>query len=99
MNRILILGASGFIGNAIYKELLPYFNVFGTYCTSQPEFDENQVFFQFDIKKDSIESVLEEVKPNYIISSLRGSFKSQHTIHEHLVNYTLNQKKCRILYY
>jgi len=98
LNRILILGASGFIGNAIYKELLPYFNVFGTYCTSQPEFDENQVFFQFDVEKDSIESVLEKVKPNYIISSLRGNFKSQLTIHEQLVNYTLKQKKCRILY-
>ena len=98
MNRILILGASGFIGNAIYKELLPYFNVYGTYCTSQPEFDENQVLFQFDVKNNTIESVLEKVKPNFIISSLRGDFISQFNIHQKLVNYTLKQKNCRILY-
>jgi len=98
LNRILILGASGFIGNAIYKELLPYFNVYGTYCTSQPEFDENQVLFQFDVKNNTIESVLEKVKPNFIISSLRGDFISQFNIHQKLVNYTLKQKNCRILY-
>ncbi len=98
MNRILILGASGFIGNAIYKELLPYFNVYGTYCTSQPEFDENQVLFQFDVKNDSIESILEKVNPNFIISSLRGDFNSQFNLHQQLVNYTLKQKNCRILY-
>jgi len=98
LNRILILGASGFIGNAIYKELLPYFNVYGTYCTSQPEFDENQVLFQFDVKNDSIESILEKVNPNFIISSLRGDFNSQFNLHQQLVNYTLKQKNCRILY-
>ena len=32
-HRILILGASGYLGNAIYKELGPYFRTFGTYRT------------------------------------------------------------------
>ncbi|HPE83401.1 MAG TPA: dTDP-4-dehydrorhamnose reductase, partial [Aequorivita sp.] len=30
-NRILILGGSGFLGNALYKELLSYFDVHCTY--------------------------------------------------------------------
>ncbi len=98
MNRILILGASGFIGNAIYKELLPYFNVFGTYFSSKQEFEENKVLFQFDVEKENINTILEEVQPNFIISSLRGDFESQFNIHQQLVKYTLKQKKCRILY-
>ncbi len=98
MNRILILGASGFIGNAIYKELLPYFNVSGTYFSSKPEFEENKVLFQFNVEKDNINTILEEVQPNFIISSLRGDFESQFNIHQQLVEYILKQKKCRILY-
>ena len=31
LKRILILGASGFIGQALYKELSPYYATFGTY--------------------------------------------------------------------
>ena len=34
-HRILILGASGFLGQAIYKELYAYYNTFGTYCTDK----------------------------------------------------------------
>ena len=97
-NKILILGASGFIGNAIYKELLPYFDVFGTYCTSHTNFDENQVLFQFDVSKDSILPILKEIKPNYIISSIRGDFKSQYNIHQEIRDYILETTNCNILY-
>jgi len=98
LNRVLILGASGFIGNAIYKELLPYFNVSGTYFSSKPEFDDNKVLYKFDVEKGNINTILEEVEPNFIISSLRGDFVSQYNIHQQLVEYTLKQKKCRVLY-
>ena len=47
--RILILGASGFLGNAIYKELLSYFDVSGTYYSSGDQFDDNQVFHQYSL--------------------------------------------------
>jgi len=97
-NKILILGASGFIGKAIYKELLPYFDVYGTYCTSQPDLDENQVLFQFDVSKDSILPILKEIQPNYIISSLRGDYKSQYHIHQDIRDYTLEASNCMILY-
>ena len=39
-NTILILGASGFIGNVLYKELLSYFDVYGTYCQNT-DFKDN----------------------------------------------------------
>ncbi len=97
-NKILILGASGFIGRAIYKELLPYFDVYGTYSTSHPDFDENQVLYQYDILKDDINYILEKVKPNFIISSLRGNYNTQIKIHQQLIKHTQNQTNCRLLY-
>ena len=97
-NKILILGASGFIGNVLYKELLPYFDVYGTYRSSNPEFDNNKIMFPFNVEKDDINSILNKVEPNYIISSLRGGFKDQLRIHQDVLNYTLKSVDCKLIY-
>ncbi len=98
MNKILILGASGFIGNVLYKELLPYFDVYGTYHSSKAEFDDNKIMFQFNLESDDINSILNKVKPNYIISSLKGEFKDQLKVHQELLNYSLASIDCKIMY-
>ena len=64
MNRILILGASGFIGNTLYKELLPYYDVYGTYFTANDFLQENQVMHHFDVTKDDIDELLNSIQPN-----------------------------------
>ena len=97
-NRILILGASGFIGNAIYKELTSYFDVYGTYHTANKALDDNNVMFQFNVEKDNINDTLNKVNPNYIISSLRGPFKDQLRVHQETLNYTLSAVNCKIIY-
>ncbi|PKA84261.1 dTDP-4-dehydrorhamnose reductase [Ulvibacter sp. MAR_2010_11] len=97
-NRILILGASGFIGNSLYKELMPYFDVYGTYCHDDAAMKHNQVFFQFDIEKDSVLAVLEKIKPNVVISSLRGRYEYQLKVHNEIINYVLSQNDCRLLF-
>ncbi len=97
-NKIFILGASGFIGKAIYKELLSYFDVYGTYYTSQIDFEDNHVLFYLNIEKDSVLPILEKVKPNFIISSLRGDFKAQYKIHQQLIKYVKKTQNCRILF-
>ncbi|MDC6366995.1 MULTISPECIES: sugar nucleotide-binding protein [Flavobacteriaceae] len=84
--RILILGASGFIGNAIYKELCSYFDTYGTYC-SNATFSNNKQFYKYDLEEDDIFRVLEKVKPQVIISSLRGNFGAQIQAHQHLMEY------------
>ena len=53
--RILIFGASGFLGNAIYKELCSYFNTFGTYCTDNKEYEKNQHFIQYKVEEDDVD--------------------------------------------
>ncbi len=73
--RILILGASGFIGNAIYKELCSYFRTYGTYNTNSKDFEKNQHFFQYNVEEDDVFEILNAIKPTIIISALRGNFR------------------------
>ena len=95
--RILILGASGFLGQAIYKELCSYFKTFGTYCTDNKEYSQNKHFFQYDIREDDIFEVLEAVRPSIIISALRGDFALQVIAHQHLAEY-VKSHSCRIIF-
>ena len=97
-NKILILGASGFIGNTLYKELLPYFDVYGTYFSAKNEFKNNQVMYFFDVEKDDINVVLNKVNPNYIISSLQGDFKAQYKVHQEINDFVLDAINCKIIY-
>lgn len=92
MNTILILGASGFIGNTLYKELCSYFNVYGTYC-SQKSFRGNQHFVHFDMEIDGVDAILKQVKPHIIISALRGDFEGQIEVHDVLIDYIKNSDR------
>jgi dTDP-4-dehydrorhamnose reductase len=95
--RILILGASGFIGNAIYKELCSYFRTFGTYNTNNKTLENNQHFFQYNIEEDDVFEILNTIKPTIIISSLRGDFSAQIIAHQHISEYIL-QNKARLIF-
>lgn len=85
--KILILGASGFIGNALYKELCAYYDTYGTYCSARRSFESNQRFFRYDMEEDDVYTLLEKIRPQIIISALRGDFSAQIQAHRHLVEY------------
>lgn len=91
-HRILILGASGFLGNAIYRELCSYFKTFGTYNKSNIQFEKNNHFFQYNIEEDDVYEILDIVKPTIIISSIRGDFSKQVIVHQHLAEYVFSKK-------
>lgn len=95
--RIVILGASGFIGKAIYKELCSYFKTFGSYNTQTNFYKKNQQFFHYDHENDDVYEILEAYKPSIIISSLRGNFATQILAHQHIIEY-VNQNKCRLIF-
>jgi dTDP-4-dehydrorhamnose reductase len=96
-HRILILGASGFLGNAIYHELCSYFNTFGTYLTERTEYTNNQHFFQYNVEEDDIVEILELVKPSIIISAIRGEFSSQVIAHRHISEF-IKSHKCKLVF-
>ncbi len=89
---IFVLGASGFIGNALYNELCPYFKTYGTYCRDNKNFDKNRHFFQYNIEEDDIFELLNIIKPTVIISALRGNFAAQIIAHKHLSEYSIEHK-------
>ena len=95
---ILILGASGFLGNAIYKELCPYFKTFGTYNTPQPFFEKNKHFFQYNVEEDDVFEILDVVNPTVIISALRGDFSAQVIAHMHICDYLKTHHTCKIIF-
>ena len=97
MKSILILGASGFIGNSIYRELCPFFDTYGTY-NSAKGYDQNKHFYLFNFEKDGLGNILNEVKPKLIISALRGDFNAQLETHEFLIHFVRN-KNCRVLFF
>ena len=96
-HRILILGASGFIGNAIYKELCSYFKTFGTYRVPHKTFTSNNHFLQYNVEQDDVYEVLEATRPSIIISALRGDFHAQTIAHQHIAEYVLDHD-CKIIF-
>ena len=91
-HKILIIGASGFLGSSIYKELCSYFRTFGTYNISNKTLEKNKHFFQFNIEEDDIYEILDIVKPTIIISALRGDFSKQVLMHQHIAEYVFANK-------
>lgn len=89
--RILILGASGFLGHAIYKELGSYYDTYGTYHTARKTFAENGRFFHYDMASDDVYEILERIRPQIVISALRGDFATQIDVHGHLTQYVATQ--------
>jgi dTDP-4-dehydrorhamnose reductase len=95
MNKILIFGGSGSLGQAVFKELNPFFDVYSTYY-SQIHFKKNKRYFYFNISNE-FNDLLKKTNPNLIISSLKGDFDLQITFHEKLIKYC-EENKIKLLF-
>lgn len=85
MNRILVLGASGFIGKTVSCYLKKEHMVFGTFCNHRDNSLPDVSMRYLDVKEpDAVRPILEEIRPDWIISGLRGDFESQLVFHERL---------------
>jgi len=87
--RILIVGGSGFIGNAIYRELCNFYDTYGTYYSARRAYEGNQQFFKYDMEEDDVFQLLERIRPQLIISAVRGNFSAQIQAHQHIVEYIM----------
>lgn len=97
-HTILIIGASGFIGNALYKEVCSYFETHGTYYLQEEQFKENQVFHHYDTEKGGIAEILKTVNPSVIISCYKGDQKSSFQEHKVICEYIKAHHFSRLLY-
>lgn len=86
---VLVLGASGMIGNAIFQDLSTEFTVYGTYCGHMPDTWANRSV-HFDVSnKNELADILQTAKPDVVVSSLRGDFTDQQNRHTELAEYLL----------
>ncbi|MDR7071610.1 sugar nucleotide-binding protein [Fictibacillus barbaricus] len=84
MEKVLILGASGLVGRALINELNDRFDVYGTYSSTQPSLPENRQF-QLEIQEiESLQGIIQSIKPDIVISCLRGEFIQQLKFHKEL---------------
>lgn len=89
----MILGASGLLGSVLYKELSPYYDVYGTYAKNNEAHNLNKRMFQWDAETETISLLLEELAPDLIISAIRGDFAAQTHIHFEIIAYLLKFQK------
>ena len=95
MTKVLIIGGSGYLGYTIFKELNPFYDVYGTY-NKNIDFKKNKRFYNFNLK-NNFNQILKEVNPNLIISSLKGDFNDQIFFHEKLIMYC-DKKNIKLLF-
>lgn len=98
VKNILVLGASGTVGAAVFKLFSrdKNFNTVGTYFSSAQ--GEASPFIQFSVEfPNDIFSILKQVRPDVVISSLRGDFDKQLTTHANIANYLMSNSG-RLIY-
>lgn len=100
MNKILILGGSGLVGKAIINEINKYnqFEVYSTYF-EKPILLNQDRSFKFNIEDlDNIIRMLNTLKPNIIVSCLRGDFNKQLMLHIKIAEY-LNKNGGKLYFF
>lgn len=93
MNKILILGGSGLVGKAIANEMDKFHNKFDVYTTyfKNPASVSKNKSFKLDIEdSNNIKDILDILKPEIVISCLRGDFNRQLDIHIRVAEYLRN---------
>jgi len=89
--KILILGASGTVGKPLFQVLSEKYEVSGTFNRNKPTDIDDEYWHKFDITDiSSLNTLLETVRPNLIISSLTGNFEQQLEVHKQLEKYLQN---------
>lgn len=98
--KILILGASGFCGSYIKKYFTDRgYTVYGTYRHFRTAYREDLYMLPFSVEEtEKITGILQEIKPQTVISCLRGDFEQQLKVHEILADY-IKEKESRRLFY
>lgn len=95
--KILVLGASGLVGQALMTELSSSFEVYGTYHQTQLNVkDDHQL--QWSITEiDKILNWIDELNPHIIISCLRGDFEIQLEVHNQIIQ-KIKSAKTKLLF-
>ena len=83
MNKVLVLGGSGLVGKAIVSEMNKNkeFQIYTTYFESPMTLDQDRSFILNIEDTSNIISILNILKPQIVISCLRGEYYKQLILH------------------
>jgi len=98
MQRLLILGASGLVGRALIQECKDAFDIYGTYFSQTIDISSDKQFRLGIEREEKLKEILNEVKPDLIISSLRGEFEQQLHFHQTLA-LEIQDKNCTLYFF
>lgn len=84
MEKVLILGASGLVGRALLDEFKDRFDLYGTYSTSLTSLPYEKQFHLEVQQIDKLKEIIQLIKPDIVISCLRGDFEQQFKLHKGL---------------
>lgn len=97
--KILVLGASGFTGTFLLNYFRTKAEVYGTYCTNNMKYENDDTMIHYDLEKEgSTKGLLDKVHPDVIISCLRGDFKLQLQAHKAIVSYLKMRPNSKLVY-
>ena len=99
--KILVLGASGYVGSAVKKALCAEgFDAAGSYCAKKNLFEGDPSFYFCDItQRGSLVQLLNLVRPQVIFSCLRGDYAAQLAAHKTAAEFILQQREGRFFYF
>lgn len=84
MQKVLILGASGLVGRALVDELQHGFDLYGTYSSSFTRLPTDKQY-KLDVEQMAeMKEIIHSIKPDIVISCLRGEFDQQLLFHKEL---------------
>lgn len=84
MKKLLILGASGLVGKVLVEECRDNFDVYGTSSSSSLKMPEAHQYRLQINEIDKIKEIMDSLKPDAVISCLRGDFDQQLIFHKEL---------------
>ncbi|MCF6409740.1 sugar nucleotide-binding protein [Pseudalkalibacillus salsuginis] len=98
MQKMLILGASGLVGRALIHEFSDDFDQYGTYFSSLTSLPKDKQF-QLEVQQlEKLKEIISTIKPDIVISCLRGEFDQQFKFHKELA-IELQNKSSRVYYF
>lgn len=89
MDKVLVLGGSGLVGKAIINEIskVNKYDIYATYFKNGAPLSEDRSYRLNAEDTDNIKHILDSVKPQNVISCLRGNFDKQLILHTEIAQY------------
>ena len=97
MEKVLILGASGLVGRALIEEFRDRFDLYGTYSSTLSNLSDGKQM-KLELQQiDQMREIIHSIKPDIVISCLRGKFVHQLKFHKELA--MVLRRSNSLLYY